>query len=303
MKEEKYIKDKLSNYDSPMDMDAIWADLEKNLDNQNDEKPIFWLLKYGRKLFLLGLAMLLSSLVAYSYFSNNKLSKTTSSESYKKSEPQPVKNIKSELTESTLKSEPIKNKKENELVPAKTLTQANTDLDKLVRKSEKLITLSSARKEYDTKKYSLSNKQKADKKKTADSKSNQEVSSNITNEKKVPSSEMMAEPMLKKSEDKSNKLKSIPAKNLLNSQLPLIPLAYNKLIEYSRNIPVLLQKENNTKTRKPNIKAKPGKWRASINLAATRSFLNHRNSENSSSRDSASSIQRRKSQEYMIQKM
>lgn len=62
MKEEKYIKDKLTDYQSPMDASAMWADLEKSLDRQNDSKPWFFWLKGGKGLLL---ATALMGLIGY----------------------------------------------------------------------------------------------------------------------------------------------------------------------------------------------------------------------------------------------
>ncbi len=82
MKEEKYIKDKLSNYDSPMDMDAMWAELEDSMDKNTDEKPVFWLFRFGKKIFFSSI-LLLIAISAFSYYywnTHNTITKNTYSQ-------------------------------------------------------------------------------------------------------------------------------------------------------------------------------------------------------------------------------
>lgn len=45
MKEEKYIKDKLTDYQSPMDMDGMWANLEEELDKGKKDRGLLFYLR------------------------------------------------------------------------------------------------------------------------------------------------------------------------------------------------------------------------------------------------------------------
>jgi len=68
MKEEKYIKEKLTDYESPINMEAMWADLEKNLDETEDRKGGFWLWGKG---FLMSLAVLALAAILFFTFRNS----------------------------------------------------------------------------------------------------------------------------------------------------------------------------------------------------------------------------------------
>ncbi len=77
MKEEKYINEKLSNYDSPLDMDMIWGQLETALDKK-DKKPKFFAFK--KLIGLLSLVLIISSLIwCYSNYQSDKAQSTISS--------------------------------------------------------------------------------------------------------------------------------------------------------------------------------------------------------------------------------
>ena len=77
MKEEKYINEKLSHYDSPLDMDQVWDQLETALDKK-DKKPKF--LAFKKLLGLLSLALIVGSLVwCFSNYQDDKAQTTISS--------------------------------------------------------------------------------------------------------------------------------------------------------------------------------------------------------------------------------
>lgn len=136
MKEEKYIKDKLSNYDSPMDMEAMWANLEEGLDKNKDEKPVFWLLRFGKKIFFTAL-ILLVAIVAYSYYGWNLIpSKTITENTYSQSQSTTTPKAIIENTETTTTSE-IKETKFTETttdLSSNTNTTENNNLEQKERK-------------------------------------------------------------------------------------------------------------------------------------------------------------------------
>ena len=68
MKEEKYIKEKLTDYDSPMDMDAMWSNLEKNLDSKKDEKGALW---FRGQSFLISLAFIAIGLLLLTFIGDS----------------------------------------------------------------------------------------------------------------------------------------------------------------------------------------------------------------------------------------
>jgi len=78
MKKEKYIKDKLSNYQSPLDLDSMWANLEQDLDNDKEDRGILFYLKG-----ILGIvtSILFIGLIIFSFYQlNNSTSQSTISE-------------------------------------------------------------------------------------------------------------------------------------------------------------------------------------------------------------------------------
>ncbi len=133
MKEEKYIKDTLSGYESPMDMEATWADLENILDGNKKKKRGFWIWRNG---LLLGLALLLVGALALWVFmsqsnTNQTLSEVQTSEIQNNTATQlnitttsPIKTEELPSTQTTATSNSNSNQKVNTAI--KSVTQTAT---------------------------------------------------------------------------------------------------------------------------------------------------------------------------------
>lgn len=138
MKEEKYIKEKLTDYESPMDMGAMWADLEKNLDEKEDRKGGFWI--WGKGLLMsLGLLAIVSilfftfrsSTIDKHPISENKISNTQNNIPTNTGNKQTLNTPKSDTKSTNLISKSknetgSNNKKENKTAPLQDSTRKTT---------------------------------------------------------------------------------------------------------------------------------------------------------------------------------
>lgn len=298
MKEEKYIKDTLANYDSPMDMDAMWADLEKSLDNDKDEKPVFWLFRFGKKLFFTSLALMLT-VAAFTFYSINKpnelkipqttteLSKTTN-------------DLSTENTPAT--STVIKNKDEG-------LTQQQTQESKIESKtnSEKTPVTRNIRAKETIDAKSINIERKVNQKQLSSNTNTVETAKTKTSFSRIIPSQTKSQDTQKpisktKTDPNQNSIKAIdaeqaiPAKQQTTNKKPIVIkkeaetsktlnnylsslafLSNQKLLQFSRKLPSLSLKFSTPTPKRIRVKQEPNKWRAKLAVAQSTSYFIHKN--------------------------
>lgn len=299
MKEEKYIKDKLSNYDSPMDMDAMWADLEKNLNNEKDEKPIFWLFRFGRKFFFLAAALLIS-LAAFSYlYINNQSNLNLSTTTDKTSSITQLKNNSDRKPNTTLN-------KESEINTSQPDNNRETEIKKRKGQLNKNLEFSTTPEPQKTKIQTKDLKKETTNKPVIKPSDNATAPSDIKENKKLKPKQQnqnnsqtisgQKDRKTKKKNDalvtpQSTTLKNkaiIPASTItvlkqkektknssINLMTPIALLASYNFIKHNRNIANIGFENIAPAKRRILVKEQAYKWRANFSLAQTVSYFSH----------------------------